>query len=273
MAGENPWGYLRIQGALANLGHEVARNTVKRMLQDHGVDPAPDRSRHTPWKTFLLAHWAGLAAADFFTVEVLTLGGLKRYLVFFVIELQTRRAQIAGIHPQPGGAWVEQMVRTLTDPVDGFLRVRGGFSESQTAWPEAPRVLFVHAPEAADLSRELIDSHIRALSEALAPWSGGRPIIGSDLLQVCEAQSIDDIAESCGKRVPTHAHLLAHGALVPTHLSSEIIWGPRLGGAKRPGVPPKDLAEVMRPRDGLPVVVTFAGCDSGTMDDPVLTPP
>jgi hypothetical protein len=39
----------------------------------------------------LLAHWAGLAAADVFTIEVLTLAGLKRYLVFFVIELQTRR--------------------------------------------------------------------------------------------------------------------------------------------------------------------------------------
>ena len=39
-----------------------------------------------------------------------------------MIELQTRRVQIAGIHPQPGGAWVEQMARTLTDPVDRFLR-------------------------------------------------------------------------------------------------------------------------------------------------------
>jgi transposase InsO family protein len=123
MAGENPqWGYTRIQGAPANLGHEVARNTVKRILQNHGIDPAPERSQRTPWKTFLLTHWAGLAAADFFTVEVLTLAGLKRYLVFFVIELRTRRVHIAGIHPQPGGAWVEQMARTLTDPVDGFLR-------------------------------------------------------------------------------------------------------------------------------------------------------
>ena len=104
MAGENPqWGYTRIQGALANLGHEVARNTVKWILQDHGIDPAPERSQRTPWKTFLLAHWAGLAA-DFFTVDVLTLAGLTRYVVFFVIELETRRIQIAGIHPQPGGA-------------------------------------------------------------------------------------------------------------------------------------------------------------------------
>ena len=114
MAGENPqWGYTRTQGALANLGHEVARNTVKRILQDHGIYPAPERRRHTPWKTFLLAHWAGLAAADFFTVEVLTLAGLKRYLVFFVIELETRRVQIAGIHPRPSG-WSKWPARLLT---------------------------------------------------------------------------------------------------------------------------------------------------------------
>ena len=84
MATENPtWGYTRIQGALANLGHEVARNTVKRLLQDQGIDPTSERSQRTPWKTFLRAQWAGLAAADFFTVEVLSLAGLKRYLVFF----------------------------------------------------------------------------------------------------------------------------------------------------------------------------------------------
>jgi Integrase core domain len=95
---------------------------VKRILQDHGIDPASERSQRTPWKTFLRTQWAGLAAADFFTVDVLTLAGLTRYLVFFVIELETRRVQIAGIHPQPGGAWVEHMARTLTDPVDGVLR-------------------------------------------------------------------------------------------------------------------------------------------------------
>ena len=123
MAVENPqWGYTRIRDALSNLGHTIARTTVKRILRDHGIDPAPERSRRTPWKTFLQAHWDGLAACDLFTVEVLTLAGLRRYLVFFVIELQTRRVTIAGIHPQPGGAWMEQQARNLTDPVDGFLR-------------------------------------------------------------------------------------------------------------------------------------------------------
>ena len=63
--------------------------------------------------TFLQAHWEGLAACDLFTVEVLTLAGLRRYLVFFVIELRSRRVTIAGIHPQPGGAWMEQQARNL----------------------------------------------------------------------------------------------------------------------------------------------------------------
>ena len=123
MAVENPqWGYTRIRGALSNLGHEIARTTVKRTRHDHGIDPAPERSRRLPWKTFLQAHWEGLTACDRFTVEVLTLAGLQRDLVFFVIALQSRRVTIAGIPPQPYGAWREQMARNLTDPVEGCLR-------------------------------------------------------------------------------------------------------------------------------------------------------
>jgi len=104
MAEENPrWGYTRIRDALANLGHEIARNTVKRILQDHGIEPAPERGRRTPWKTFLQACWEGMAAADLFTVEALTLAGLRRYLVLFVLELKTRRVKTSGIHHQPYG--------------------------------------------------------------------------------------------------------------------------------------------------------------------------
>ena len=115
-------GDTRIRGALSNLGHEIARTTVKRILHDHGIDPAPERSRRLPWKTFLQAPWEGRTACDLFTVEVLTLAGLQRYLVFFVIALQSRRVPIAGIHPQPYGTWREQMARNVTDPVEGCLR-------------------------------------------------------------------------------------------------------------------------------------------------------
>jgi putative transposase len=116
------WGYTRIRDALRYLGHEIGRNTVKRILLDHGIEPAPERNRKTSWKTFIRAHLGEIAAADFFTVEVLTLAGLVRYFVFFVIDIETRRVVIAGISHSPNGVWMKQIARNLTDSEDGFLR-------------------------------------------------------------------------------------------------------------------------------------------------------
>ena len=63
MAEENrDWGYRRIQGALSNLGHEIARSTIAEILQRHGIEPAPERSRKTTWKEFLTRHWDLIAA-------------------------------------------------------------------------------------------------------------------------------------------------------------------------------------------------------------------
>src|SRR6202040_2475989 len=77
MAEENrSWGYQRMKGALANLGHEVSDQTVGNVLRRHGVPPAPARKQTTTWAAFIRAHLAVLAGTDFFTVEVLTLRGL-----------------------------------------------------------------------------------------------------------------------------------------------------------------------------------------------------
>lgn len=123
MATENSsWGYTRICGALRNLGHEVGRNTVKRILAAHGIEPAHERRKRIPWSAFLKAHWGAIAATDFFTVEVLTARGLIRYFVLFVIDLESRRIEIAGISSQPCDAWMRQTARNLTDATDGFLR-------------------------------------------------------------------------------------------------------------------------------------------------------
>jgi hypothetical protein len=78
MAQENrDWGYRRIEGALSNLGHEVARSTIAAILERHGMEPAPERSRKTTWKEFLSRHWEMIVAADFFPVEVWTRRGLS----------------------------------------------------------------------------------------------------------------------------------------------------------------------------------------------------
>src|SRR5580700_8706823 len=58
MAEENrDWGYRRIQGALSNLGHELARSTIAQILERHSIEPAPERIRKTTWQEFLSQQW------------------------------------------------------------------------------------------------------------------------------------------------------------------------------------------------------------------------
>jgi len=125
LATENPtWGYTRIRGGLKALRHDVARNTITAIVKDHGIEPAPQRGAHMPWKTFLAAHGDGLAAADFFTVEVLTLRGLVRYVVLFVMKLKTRTVEIVGMTSQPDDTWMRQIARNVIAAGDGCLRGR-----------------------------------------------------------------------------------------------------------------------------------------------------
>ncbi len=86
MAIENEgWGYTRILGELMKLGHRVSRSSVRRILTERGIEPAPKRSIRTPWSKFLKAHWPGIA-------------------------------------PIPDGLWMEQVARNLIDDFTGFLR-------------------------------------------------------------------------------------------------------------------------------------------------------
>jgi len=58
MARENTtWGYDRIQGALANLGHKISDSTVANIFREHGIEPAPERKHQMTWQAFLKAHW------------------------------------------------------------------------------------------------------------------------------------------------------------------------------------------------------------------------
>jgi putative transposase len=123
MANENAsWGYTRIQGALLNLDIKVGRGTIRRILKDHLIEPAPVRGRRISWSVFLKLHWRGLAASDFFSVEVWSWSGLATYYVLFVLELATRRVSICGITTHPNEAWMLQVARTLFDNESGALR-------------------------------------------------------------------------------------------------------------------------------------------------------
>ena len=122
LAQENrEWGCRRIEGALSNLGHELARSTIAQILKRHGIEPSPERSRKTTWKEFLSRHWELIVATDFFTVEVWTRRGLQRYIVLFFIELSTRKVEFAGIAQVASGLWMSQIARNLTDAEQGIL--------------------------------------------------------------------------------------------------------------------------------------------------------
>ncbi len=125
MAQDNPgWGYTRIQGALANLGHRVGRGTVANVLKRSGIEPSPERSKRTTWSTFLKAHWKVLAASDFLTVEVWTGRGLVTHYLLLVISLVDRVVQIAGITTRPDEAWMLQVARNLVDEEAGVLHAK-----------------------------------------------------------------------------------------------------------------------------------------------------
>ena len=116
------WGYGRIQGALANVGHDISESTVANVLKAHGLEPAPIRRKRTPWKEFLQAHWDQLSAVDFTSVEVWTPRGLITYYPLFVIQPKSRKVCYAGMTTSPNDAWMQQIARNHIDDEDGFLR-------------------------------------------------------------------------------------------------------------------------------------------------------
>ena len=122
LARENPcWGYRRIHGELLVLGIKVAASTVWEILQQAGIDPAPERTS-TTWASFVRSPAGALLACDFF--ETITLTGARLY-VLAVIEHASLRIRVLGATPHPSASWVAQAARNLVmDLEDAGSRAR-----------------------------------------------------------------------------------------------------------------------------------------------------
>ena len=110
LARENPrWGHRRICGELAKLGFRVSPTSIRRLLAQAKLQPAPRRARPS-WREFLRAQAATIVACDFFTVESVL---LRRYYALFFVAHGSRRVWFAGCTANPTGAWVTQQTRNL----------------------------------------------------------------------------------------------------------------------------------------------------------------
>lgn len=91
------WGAGRIAGALKHIGIRRSKATVWRIMRDNDFDPLPNGGQHKVnknWTAFVKSHFHLMCSADFFTAEALTLHGLVRYMVFFVVDCATRKVKI-----------------------------------------------------------------------------------------------------------------------------------------------------------------------------------
>lgn len=117
LARENPsWGYSRLMGELRKLGMmSLARSTVRNILKEHGLEPAPQRGEPT-WQEFLSANAKTLWACDFFTKRAWTQFGPRVLHVLFFVHIASRRVIVCPATASPTREWISaQAVRFVRE--------------------------------------------------------------------------------------------------------------------------------------------------------------
>jgi len=199
-------GYTRIQGALTNVGHQIGRSTIARILKAHGVLPAPKRP--TSWQTFLRAHWGVIAGTDFLTTEVWTWRGLVTFYTVFVIDLASRRVQVLGTTPHPDEAFMRQVVRTLS-VADGHV-CRVLICDRDAKWSAAVRerleeagIRVVQTPYEAPKANAYAGA-LRAIDEgrmSRQDYSDRRGLLPTSSDGICRALSSREESSRSGERL------------------------------------------------------------------------
>lgn len=94
----NPdWGYDRIAGTMKYLGYDVSASTVRKILNDRGIVPDPERRKRGDWQQFIETQQYVTAATDFATVERVTEHGLVREHLLFFMDIGSREVRLGGI--------------------------------------------------------------------------------------------------------------------------------------------------------------------------------
>ncbi len=111
------WGYRRIIGEMRKLRLRIGRSSVRRILKEEGLVPAPTRrgrASETPWRKFIRLHVDTLVACDFFTKNIITPLGTRLAFCLAFIHVGTRKVYLSSATYNPNERWVQQQARNLT---------------------------------------------------------------------------------------------------------------------------------------------------------------
>ena len=110
-AREPELGVPKDQGELLKLGHRIGASTIRRILQHHGIPPAPVRHTDTSWRQFLPTQATSMLAVDYFHVDCAVT--LRRLYVLVALEVGDRALHVLGVTAHPDGPWTTQQARNL----------------------------------------------------------------------------------------------------------------------------------------------------------------
>jgi putative transposase len=173
LARENPrWGHRRISGELRKLGFWASPTSIRGLLAEAKLEPAPRRDGPS-WREFLQAQAASIVACDFFTVQSLF---LRRYYALFFIAHSSRRVWLAGCTANPTGAWVTQRARNLgLDCSDQGIRflIRDRDGKYSGAFDEVFRsegTRIVKTPVQAPKANAIAERFVRTVRSECLDW-------------------------------------------------------------------------------------------------------
>ncbi|HET8893566.1 MAG TPA: integrase core domain-containing protein [Gaiellaceae bacterium] len=173
LARENPrWGHRRICGELRKLGFIVSATSIRRLLAQARLEPAPRRSGPT-WRAFRRSQAGSIVACDFFTVETIL---LRRFYVLFFISHGNRRVWLAGCTRNPTGEWVTQQARNLgLDFSDGGVRflIRDRDSKYSGPFDEVFRsegIRIAKTPVRAPKANVIAERFVRTVRSECLDW-------------------------------------------------------------------------------------------------------
>lgn len=106
-------------------------------------------------------------------MEVWTKGGLVTFYLLLVIKLSDRRVHFAGCTPNPHDAWIKQVAKNLTEPLDGFLGPGGyvlmdrdsKYSESFRHVLQGEHIRVLRLPARSPNLNAYIERFMRSLKE------------------------------------------------------------------------------------------------------------